>query len=163
MATIIPPQPNTEDMLALLSAYLDGEVTPAERAQVEQALAHSPEMTGELAELRQTVSMISALPKMAAPRPFTLPLADVTPATPPRKQRRWFAVPMWASGLAAMARVLACVLAAGGLFINRHMEGQPCRWPQRRKWPGRICPSKKKLPPIDGAPPGGKRAAAKPP
>ena len=123
MATIIPPQPNTEDMLTLLSAYLDGEVTPAERAQVEQALAHSPEMARELAELRQTVSLVSALPKMAAPRPFTLTLADVTPSVPPRQQRRWFAVPMWAGGLAAMAAVLACVLAAGGLFINRQMEG----------------------------------------
>jgi hypothetical protein len=123
MAPYTTPQPNTEETLTLLSSYLDGEVTEAERLQVEQALSDSPELTAELDELRQTVSLVSALPAMAAPRPFTLTLADVTPVSPPKKQRGWFSVPMWAGGLVALAAALVCMLAAGGLFIGSQMRG----------------------------------------
>lgn len=49
-----------------LSAYLDGELAPAERATVDAHLATCQRCTGRLAELRTTASLIAALP---SPRP----------------------------------------------------------------------------------------------
>jgi hypothetical protein len=110
-------QQNIEEVRDLLSPYLDGEVTAAEREQVEAALADWPELRDDLESLRQTVSLLSALPAMAAPRPFTLADADVQPvAAPQPKRRSWLSG--WLGGLAAAAVALMCVLAAGGLFFG---------------------------------------------
>ncbi len=108
---------NQEYMLDLLSAYLDGEVTDAEKALVEQALTTSPALQQELVQLRQTVDLVSALPSVAAPRPFTLSEADAQGVVPQGK-RRGFWLPVWAGGLAMMAATLLCVFIAGGLFLT---------------------------------------------
>lgn len=47
----------------LLSAYLDGEVTPQEREQVERWLAESPEARQTLEELRNLSAAVQSLPK----------------------------------------------------------------------------------------------------
>ena len=65
--------------LELLSAYLDGEVTDEERAQVETHLAVSPAWRDELDSLRWTVSLLRELPDLPLPRSFELPV----PATKP--------------------------------------------------------------------------------
>jgi len=49
-----------------LSAYLDGELAPSDRARVESHLAGCDRCASRLAELRSTASLISALP---SPRP----------------------------------------------------------------------------------------------
>lgn len=107
-------QLNTDQIRELLSPYLDGEVTDAERIQVEQALAASPELQRELDTLRRTVAMVAALPVVAAPRPFTLTEAQVKPAKPARTG--FLGLPGWFKGVAALAATLLCVVAAGGLF-----------------------------------------------
>ena len=61
----------------LLSAYIDDELTPAERQAVEVKLADSAELRGTLADLRQTISAVQHLPRVAAPRAFTLTERDV--------------------------------------------------------------------------------------
>ena len=59
---------NTDQIRELLSPYLDGEVTDEERALVEQAIAASDEIRGELETLRRTIALVAALPP--APEPM---------------------------------------------------------------------------------------------
>ncbi|MCA9046791.1 MAG: zf-HC2 domain-containing protein, partial [Planctomycetaceae bacterium] len=51
----------------LLSAYLDGELSPEELRQVEDCLAESPELLAELAELRQVSERVRGVPRPKAP------------------------------------------------------------------------------------------------
>lgn len=53
-----------------LSAYLDGELSSADVADVEQALAASVELRTELAELGATRTLIRNLPEVAPQRPL---------------------------------------------------------------------------------------------
>jgi chemotaxis protein histidine kinase CheA len=116
-----PQQSNIEWVRDLLSPYLDGEVTAEERALVEEALNTSAELRRELETLRQTVSMVSALPPMPAPRPFTLTEADVQAVRP--APRRGFMFPVWLRGWAVLAATLLCVLALGGVFLSQQFLG----------------------------------------
>ena len=63
MSTIDPPE-------ELLSAYLDGEATPDERALVERRLAESAEWREVLDEVRATRELLLALPVREAPAGF---------------------------------------------------------------------------------------------
>lgn len=54
----------------LLSAFHDGEITPAERAAVEQRLATSADARRELSELQQISSMLKELPRDRLPSEF---------------------------------------------------------------------------------------------
>jgi anti-sigma factor RsiW len=123
------PPLNIEQARDLLSPYLDGEVTPAERALVEQALADSADLRRELGALRRTVALVSALPPVAAPRPFTLTEAQVRPKSTAPKRSIWGA-PAWPMSLVAgLAAALLCVLAAGGLFWSMRFGGMPSSAP----------------------------------
>ncbi len=53
--------------LEQLSAYLDGELTAAERADVERLLAGDAEARSLLAELKQVSRLVSSVPRDAAP------------------------------------------------------------------------------------------------
>jgi len=55
-----------------LSAYLDGQLSPRERRQVETRLQARAEFRAALEELRQTRLILRSLPKRRAPRSFTL-------------------------------------------------------------------------------------------
>ena len=115
-------QLNPDQIRDLLSPYLDGEVTDEERALVEQALAASAELQGELETLRRTIALVAALPPVPAPRPFTLTEADVRGIAVPAP-KSLFGLPAWVKGWAALAATLLCVLAAGGLFWNMQFGG----------------------------------------
>jgi hypothetical protein len=56
----------------LLSAYLDGQVTAAERARIEEHLPTCPACQRELNSLRQTVTLLHAMPRVPLPRAFIL-------------------------------------------------------------------------------------------
>lgn len=59
---------NSQEQLSeLLSAYIDGEVTPREKAQVEEILLRDAGARSLLDELRQTSAMIAGLPRHGAP------------------------------------------------------------------------------------------------
>lgn len=64
----------------LLSAYLDGEVTAAERARVEQTLASDSQAREQLQALEATVQLLREAPRVAVPRVFTLTEAQVVAA-----------------------------------------------------------------------------------
>ena len=61
-----------DDFLAtdMLSAYLDGELTDAERAEVEARLADSPEWRAELDEVRGARTMLRSVAQRDAPEGF---------------------------------------------------------------------------------------------
>lgn len=60
-----------EDLMAL-SAYLDGALDPPERSSLERRLATEPLLRAELNSLRDTVNLVKSLPRLKAPRDFTL-------------------------------------------------------------------------------------------
>ena len=66
-----------------LSAYLDGELAPADAAALERHLAECAECRDELAALREVRTLLRALPQPPLPRSFVLP-----PTTAPRAVRQ---------------------------------------------------------------------------
>jgi anti-sigma factor RsiW len=115
----------TPDMLDpdMLSAYLDDELSDAERAAVDTQLASSPEWREELAEVRAARDALRDLPERDAPAGFwDTVLANVAadddaidddevvvPITAARSQRgrRWTWI---AASAAAVAAVVAIVV-----------------------------------------------------
>src|SRR5689334_1171331 len=82
MTTYSDPQLNESD-LELLSAYIDQQLSAAERAALERRLESEPALRLALDELRTTVGMLRELPPARPPRSFALDPATVAPA------RRW--------------------------------------------------------------------------
>jgi anti-sigma factor RsiW len=116
MSAIDPPE-------ELLSAYLDGEATPAERAQVEQRLADSSEWRSVLEELRSTRELLLGASVREAPTGFWdgvlhPEIAPPLPAAPVRgidsaPSRRRSRVIAWVAGAAAAAAIAAVLLVPG--------------------------------------------------
>ncbi len=94
--------------LNILSAYLDDEISPQERARLEERLQQNPDLRGELEALRRTRLILRAAPKVRAPRNFTLTpeMVTVRPSF-----WGWFRPTMQWS--AAVAFVLLLVTIAG--------------------------------------------------
>ena len=89
-----------------LSAYLDQQASPAERAYIDAHLQQCTECRAELDSLRRTVFMLHALPRVAVPRAFTLSEAQVG-------IRRPAAAPGWFGGFArGLGAVAAIALVA---------------------------------------------------
>lgn len=70
-----------DDLGERLSAYLDGEVTPAERAELDALVASNKKAKQLLADLRATRDAVAALPRAVAPR-------DITDAITARLERQ---------------------------------------------------------------------------
>ncbi|MFQ5340088.1 MAG: anti-sigma factor family protein [Anaerolineae bacterium] len=105
----------------LLSAYIDGEVTPDEATRVEQHLPTCRHCADELESLRWTVNLLREVPPIPVPRSFAVRLADLEPE--PARRRR--PLPNWLlNGLqwatAATAALMMLLIAAD--FLNL---GQP--------------------------------------
>lgn len=58
--------------LELLSAYLDGELKPADSTRLETRFKTDPELVSALNDLRATRTLLRRLPSRKAPRNFTL-------------------------------------------------------------------------------------------
>jgi len=58
---------NCEEVSRRLSAYLDGELPPAEAEQVERHLRDCPACGREYAELRQAAELLAGLPQETPP------------------------------------------------------------------------------------------------
>jgi len=70
--------------LELLSAYLDGQLTPSDSARLESRLASDESLHAALDNLRATRGLLHQLPSRRAPRNFTLTpkMAGIKPPTP---------------------------------------------------------------------------------
>lgn len=107
--------------LELLSAYLDDELAPAERAALERRLAADARLRAELEALRGVAARVRALPVLAAPRDFRL-----DPAVYGRREAGGLRMPIrnvpprrlygWASALSAAAAALVLLVGVLGLL-----------------------------------------------
>ncbi len=107
----------TDDML---SAYLDGELSPEERARVAAALAADPALAARLEALdaatrrfADAICETDAAPMPAGVEDLLRPKADNVVSFRPRKREQ----PKWAAPAAMAASLLALVVAAG-VFSN---------------------------------------------
>ncbi|MBN1201147.1 MAG: hypothetical protein JXJ20_04755 [Anaerolineae bacterium] len=102
----------SEHDLELLSAYIDNELPDHERVALEQRLAHEDVLRIALDNLRHTAALVRGLPRLKAPRNFTL-----DPAVYSRKPSWWqrlltFENALQLSGaLGAAASILLIALA----------------------------------------------------
>ncbi len=64
--------PLSRDDLEALSAYLDGALSAKERAALESRLTAEPELRSALNELRRTMTILRAAPRLTVPRNYTL-------------------------------------------------------------------------------------------
>lgn len=86
----------------LLSAYLDGVVSPRERIQIEKKLDSEDSFRQALQSLRQTRTVIRSMPRRRVPRNFTLTPEMVQV----RQPARFFPVLRFSSAFAAIAAVI---------------------------------------------------------
>lgn len=101
-----------ERMYALLCAYVLGEVDDAERAEIEAALASSPELRAEKARIEGTIGLVqTALVKDEALSPRVRD--EVLRAALPPVERRWWQE----SWVRAAAGILFVSFALGGWSI----------------------------------------------
>lgn len=120
---------NRERLNAMLSAYLDGELTPEERADIERRVEEDPEARAELNNLRVLRGALGEAPSIDFERDrFPELLRTIQDAAPARRPRRrpwlagvrewWDRAPGWqpamAAALAAAAAVGLWMYADGG-------------------------------------------------
>src|SRR5438105_4377683 len=103
MASSIKPQD-----YELLSAYLDGELSEAERKTLEARLSAEPSLAAGLNDLRVTIQIVRAAPRLKSPRNFTL-----DPARYGTRKRWWerYGLMQFAGALGAFASLLLIVFA----------------------------------------------------
>ena len=115
---------------ARLSALIDGQLSPEEQTQSETHLQSCTACQQQLAELRQTVALLHALPQPPLPRSFVLPTAEpaiasqgtrtarpLAPITPLPRRNGW---PTYVTGAVRVASTLAALIGIvfllSGLF-----------------------------------------------
>ena len=92
----------------LLSGYIDGQVSPAERRVIEDHLRTCDACSRDLDELRRTASLLGGLPEL---RPGRIYMLSSQPQTaPPRRP----AFSLWAPGVAAAACAVLLVVVISG-------------------------------------------------
>lgn len=90
----------------LLSSYLDDQVSPGERGEVEEHIATCSECRRDLETLRMSVDILRGLPQLETAKLFRLEAAP--------EPLRASGLPAWATGLAtSAAAVLLAVLVIG--------------------------------------------------
>jgi anti-sigma factor RsiW len=107
-----------------LSGYLDGELTAAERIDVEAQLADSPELRTELEEVRMARDVVRALPQREAPAGFWDAVlaevgaadvdADADAVVVPIESRRRRVPVGWLAGAAAVAAAIIALVVVPG-------------------------------------------------
>jgi hypothetical protein len=109
--TVSPQIPSDRD-LELLSTYLDGELTDREKEKLEQRLAREKTLRATLDDLRETVTLVRDLPRLKAPRDFTLDPSICAHPAPWWKRLLPLETALQLSGaLGAAASIMLIVLA----------------------------------------------------
>jgi predicted anti-sigma-YlaC factor YlaD len=104
---------------SLLSEYLDRRLTAEEVANLEAHLQDCPGCAAELASLRQTVSLLSALPTVPIPRPFTIPVMAAEPAKVPWWQA-WSPFEYLRAAATVCGAMLAIVIALQVVLASQY-------------------------------------------
>lgn len=92
----------------LLSEYLDGQISPRDKANLEKRLQTQTELREGLEELRQTRMILRSATKQRVPRNFTL-TSSMVEKVRPRPWLRFVPVLNFASAAAALALVVVMV------------------------------------------------------
>jgi anti-sigma factor RsiW len=106
-----------------LSAYLDDQLSAPDRREIENSLVNNPELRQSLEELRQTRMILRSLPKLRAPRNFTLTasMAGQRAGQGDRVSYGMYPVMRLAATLAA---VFFFIVTAGGLALRFSLPAQ---------------------------------------
>lgn len=99
-----------------LSAYLDCELSPEERAAVERHLAQCENCRWDLDTLRQTVELTRNCAPVPLPRVFTIPVEVAAPQAVRTRRPAW-ALPVL-QGATALVALLFVVVVVGDLFLG---------------------------------------------
>jgi hypothetical protein len=129
---------NCDGVRGLLSAYLDGELSPGELLRVEQHLRRCHACADEVDSLRQTLALVAALDEVEIPATFHASLHDrlVALGPPMATGRRTRVIPEWQRNVrrwAVPAAAAAAALAIGlssyppARDLARGLEAQPGR------------------------------------
>lgn len=104
-----------------ISAYLDDELNPIDRAALETRLSTEPDLRTEMNALHQIRQAVAQLPTLTAPRDFRLTPAMLTarPASPPPVKLR----PPQRSWLGSAAAAAAVVVAGGAVLFSSQLSG----------------------------------------
>jgi hypothetical protein len=112
--------------LEQLSAYLDHALRDRQIRQLESRLQREPALREQLENLRQTKLLMSQLPRMRAPRNFTL-TPDMVKVRQPQKRPMFFSLKL-ATSLAAIFLVALFgveFFLGGNLAEQTHMASEP--------------------------------------
>ena len=101
-----------------LSAYLDGRLTAADAARLEERLEREASWREALEELRWTVASLRSLPSVKVPRSFAL-----TPDLVGRRNPRWYPTLQLGTALAGLAFVVVVGLDALGVRQASLVQG----------------------------------------
>jgi hypothetical protein len=101
----------------VLAAYVYDEVGDAERARIEQSLAHCARCRNELAALRDVRRDLGA---WTPPEPGSI---VQLPEAPPAPRLVWFSNPVWAPLAAAAMLILAFATAVANVEVRYGPEG----------------------------------------
>jgi len=112
----------------MLSAYLDGELSPKEQARAERHLAQCADCAQNLHTLRQTTALLGQLPPVAVPRAFTVRPTQVAQRARLLQTRRTYGYLRAATALATV--LLAVVLASDAFLIGQVPYLTPARAPE---------------------------------
>lgn len=121
MVTPSTPDQSCQEIILLLDAYFDQELSTAEKADVERHLAGCSECSTRLASIGSLVGSLKAIPKVEMTRDITdmpLPSRKVVALQP----RVWAAV-----GVAAAVALLAVVTFNGGFLKPAVIADKPAR------------------------------------
>jgi hypothetical protein len=103
----------------MLSAYLDGELTPRDKARVERHLQECPACAEDLRTLRWTVGLVREVPSVPVPLPFTVP-APIPQRRAERPRLGW--TYGFLRGATALAAVLLVLVLSGDLLSQRFFK-----------------------------------------
>jgi len=132
----------------LLSAYLDGQLTPKERSRLEARLQGDAQLRSLLVELRRTRAILRSQPRLRAPRNFTL--TPQMAGKPARTTPGAYPALRLASVLAGVLFVLVLV---GDLITAPHQSALPQPAPNQAAM--QVAPKMSVVPsPTSGAYPG---------
>lgn len=104
--------------LELLSAYLDNELSPKEQVQIEARLESNPRLRRILGELHQNRAAIRSLPRLRAPRNFTLS-PEVAGVKPMRRTYPAFGI------VSALSSLVLILVLVGDFLFQPAMVSQP--------------------------------------
>jgi anti-sigma factor RsiW len=125
---------NRDEILELLSDYLDDRLDRPTRAAVEAGLARHPECRRALEQLRETVALLGSLPKASAPEGLAAAVSEKArrQAVLTRSKREMVAAQqrrlvLWNRLLPAAAVLAVGSLAALAVWRAQHLRPAPRR------------------------------------